>query len=1031
MRILLSVLSLSFASSLTVASAQTTRTVTGTVVEAGGEPVIGATVVVVGEPGGTTTDVDGAYAIEVPEPAAERELRFSYIGLDTRTLAVGDRARVDVDMSANAQLLEEVVVVGYGTQKRSNITGAVATVTAEEIAQSPVTRIESALQGRTAGVQVAAQSGSPGAPLTVRVRGTGTINNADPLYIVDGIPVDGIDFLNPTDIASVNVLKDAASAAIYGARGANGVVLITTKTGAQGGAGAGTVEYNGFVGFQEPWRHASLLNAREYAVIQNEARINSGLAPRPELADPSAFGEGTDWQEAVFERAPMQQHQVALRGGGEEGSIGLAASYTDQDGILGGERAGFRRYTARLTGRQRIKERLTVGSNLNFTRLKRSALSENNEFNSVLVRALNIDPVTPVRRSDGAFAYSPYFDSDIANPVNAIAQTYGVYTSNRVVGQAFAEYRPLEGLTLRTAYSVDATFGNNDVFFPSYDLSLDPTRGDAPTPERSPGGPEGNGVFRGDDTWTQWQWENVATYQRRIGERHDLTATLGTTALANRYEYAGGANSNLPSNDPADAYISNTINPITTQSAYAGAEEFSLYGYFARVNYELDERYLLSGTLRRDASSLFGLNYPAGTFPSFSAAWVASREGFWPAGAPVDFLKLRASWGQNGNNRIGVYRYSAIVNNGQNYTFDGQTDITNGAVPLRPPNPDLRWETSTQTNLGVDLGALDGRLSLTADLFEKRTSDMLYDPAILLVAGTLPPTQNIGTLTNRGVELSLGYRQRFGGPAAGLSLDVNANAAFIDTEVVSLGGADEALFTGRIQSANAAVSRTAPGSVVAGFYGYVTDGIFQSAGEVAEHATQSENTQPGDIRFRDLNGDGVVDERDQTYIGDPNPDIVYGFNADVGLRGFDLNVFLQGAHGHDIYDATVRYDFPAANRPTAVLDRWTGPGTSDSEPRVAVDDPNQNARVSDRFVHDGSYLRVRNLQLGYTLPDALAARARLRKVRVYVGVQNLYTWTPYRGLDPEIGTYRALEAGIDRGFYPQSRNWLTGLNLVF
>ena len=636
-----------------------------------------------------------------------------------------------------------------------------------------------------------------------------------------------------------------------------------------------------------------------------------------------------------------------------------------------------------------------------------------------------MDPITPVRRSDGAYAYSVYTDTDIANPVNAIEQTFNEYTVNRLVGSAYAEIQPIEGLTVRSAYSVDAAYNTQDIFFPLFNLSLDTALNDAPAAERND---INNAVVLSNFTYRNWQWENTATYQRVIDERHSLTGTVGMTALENRFDYSGGANSGLPSNDVEDAYINNTIGPIAGQTANGGAEEYSLYSYFGKVNYDLDDRYLFSASLRRDASSLFGLNYPAGLFPAFSGGWIVSREAFWPSDAPVDFLKVRASWGQNGNNRIGVYRYSAIVNAGQNYTFGVGQDITNGAVPLRPPNPDLRWEKSTQTNLGVDVDMLGGRLQFTADYFDKQTSDMLYEPQILLVAGTLPPTQNIGAMVNRGLELSSSYRQRIG---RDFEFSVSGNVSFIDTEVLSLGGEDEALLTGFVQSASASVSRTAPGSVVAGFYGYVTDGIFQDGAEIAAAAFQNERTQPGDIRFKDLNGDGVVDEEDQTYIGDPNPDIVYGLTLDLGFRGFDFNAFLQGTQGNDLYNATVRYDFATVNRPTTVLGRWTGPGTSNAEPRVSVTDPNQNARVSDRFVEDGSYLRLRNLQLGYSLPTALLDRVRLQKVRFYVGVQNAYTFTKYSGLDPEIGTYRALEAGIDRGYYPQSRNWLTGLNLVF
>lgn len=984
-----------------------------------GEPIIGATVMLAGTQQGTITDIDGSFSLPDADPQ-RAVLVLTYIGYQSMQVPVEGRSNLQLKLQPEASLLEEVVVIGYGTSKRSNISGAVSSISAEEIAESPITRVEQALQGRTAGVQVAQVSGSPGSPLTVRIRGAGTINNSDPLYIVDGVPVDGIDYLSPNDIASINVLKDAASAAIYGARGANGVVLITTRSGEK--VQQGRITYDGYTGWQQPWKMLDLMTAREYAIISNESRINAGLAPLPELQNPDLLGEGTNWQEAIFVNAPQQSHQLTLQTGGEQSNLAVSGSYFDQEGIVGGEKSGFERYTARVAGSAGIKPWLKVGSNLNFTYLQRNFLPENNEFTTPVVRALNMDPVTPIRKADGTYAYSIYSDTDITNPVNAIENTHSSWTSHRAVGSIFAEFSILKGLNLRSAYSVDATFAEQRGFNPLFDLSNDPVLGDAPAGERN----LVNSVFLGNNIWRNWQWENVLTYQPELSGDHAATFTLGTTALRNRFDFSGGSNTDLPSNDPDDAYLSNTISPIESQGAYGGADESSLLSFFGRANYDLRDRYLFTATLRVDGSSRFGANNRFGYFPSVSAAWVMSREDFWNSDA-ISFAKLRASWGRNGNDRIGNYGFTTVVNAGQNYTFGTDERITNGAVPLVPANPDLRWETTTQTDIGLDMEFWDGRLYLVTDYYIKETTDMLYAAPIPLIVGSFAPVRNVGSVRNTGWELALNLRER----AGELRFDFGANVAFISNEVVSLGEGGDPIFTGRVQSANSFVSRTAVGQPLGAFYGYVTDGIFQTTEEVRAHAFQSEGTAPGDIRFRDLNNDGIIDDQDQTYIGNPTPDLTYGFTADMEWKGFDLSLFLQGTYGNEIYNATVRYDFTYVNRPSYVLDRWTGPGTSDSEPRVNVRDPNQNARVSDRFVEDGSYLRLKNLQLGYTLPQNLTGSA-LQKVRVYASVQNLFTFTGYRGLDPEIGTFfnSPLEIGIDKGFYPQARTWLAGINIT-
>ncbi len=1015
MRTIFSVLLLSFTSTV-FAQVKITGNVT---LASTGEPAIGVSVQVIGAGIGVITDIDGNYTLVAPNE--EVELHFSYTGYTDQTIKVGSQTTIDVALLENTSQLSEVVVMGYGSQKRSSISGSVSTVSAQEIAERPILRVEQALQGRTAGVQVAQVSGSPGSPLTVRVRGVGTINNSDPLYIVDGIPVEGLDFLNPNDIETINVLKDAASSAIYGSRGANGVVLITTKGGKRNQSG--TISYDAYYGVQRPARLLDLLDAREYATLQNEAYLAAGKTPPPEFANPEVLGRGTDWQEAIFQNAPIASHQLTFAGGGERSAYTLSGNYFTQDGIVGGDKANFQRATVRLNGTHDLKPWLTIGNNLGFTWLERQGLSENNQYNSPIIRALNMDPVTPIRKADGTFAYSNYSSTDIANPVNGIEQTHNTWRSNRLVGSVFGNLKLAKGLTFRTAYSIDATFAVQRSFNPRFDLSNIPSISEGPAAEKN----LVNSVGVGNNNWRNWQLENVLTWDKTFRGRHALTLIAGTTALANRFDASGGGNTNLPSNDPKDAYISNTIDPIASQNAYQFASESSLFSWFGKANYEFDNRFLASATFRADGSSRFGKNNRFGYFPSFSAGWIASHEEFWKIKA-INFFKVRASWGQNGNDKIGDYSFTTVVYNGQNYVFGPGQTITNGSVALSAANPDLKWETSTQADIGIDAEMMAGRLGLTADYYIKKTSDMLYAAPIPLVAGTAAPIQNVATAENRGFELALNYRNF----DHAIRYTIGGNIAFVKSEVTSLGRGGEPVFSGYVQSANANASKTDVGHPIASFFGFVTDGIFQTQAEVEAAAFQSSGTAPGDIRFKDLDGNGVIDANDRTYIGNPTPRFTYGLNTDFSWKGLELNLFFQGAQGNDIYVNTIRYDFTYVNRPSSALNRWTGPGTSDTEPRVSLSDPNQNARVSDRFVEDGSYIRLKTLQLGYNLPKAWLDKVRFNKMKIYMTAQNLLTFTKYSGLDPEIGAVGgSLEIGIDRGFYPQPRTVMGGVGLTF
>lgn len=989
------------------------HTISGLITDAGGEAMIGANVMEAETSNGTITDIDGTYTLSVSSDQVN--LIISYLGMKDMDINVSSRSIIDIIMEDNTNMMDEIVVVGYGTQKRSNISGAVSVVTAEEIKSTPVLRVEQALQGRTAGVQISQNSGSPGSALTVRIRGTGTITNSDPLYVVDGIIVEGLDFLNTNDIESMSVLKDAASAAIYGARAANGVVLITTKTGSK--SNGGSISYDTYYGNQSVVNKLDLLNAREYAVISNESRVNSGLVPFVNLQDPSIFNEGTDWQEAIYNDAPIQSHNLSMNGGGEGFNVGVSGSYFLQDGIVGGEKARFKRYTARSVLGYDVKPWMSIGANIGFTNFKRNVLQENNEFTSPIIQALNMDPLTPVTKPDGTYAYSDFVDTDIRNPVNAIENTYNTYTANRVVGSVNGLIKLTKDLKFKSTYSVDATFATSDGFIPLYNLSVDSI--DAPVAEKN----LTNSVFLGHNTWKNWQWENLVMYDKTFGD-HRLGVVAGTSANYNRGEFSGGANTNLPTNNPEDALISNTVDPIGSQSAYESADEYSFFSYISKVNYEFKDRYLFTGTFRADGSSKFGSNKRFGYFPSVSMGWVINREDFFNF-EPLSLLKVRGSWGRNGNDRIGSYGFTSVVLNGQNYTFGAEENITNGAIALTISNPDLQWETVTQTNLGLDFEFWEGKLYGSADYYIKNTVDMLYNAPIPGIVGAAAPTRNIGEVQNKGIELLVNTRGEIGG----LDYEIGGNIAFSNNEVKFLGGGDPT-FSGNT-FVQGAIAKTDIGQPIASFFGYKTDGIFQTQQEVEDHAFQSTGTAPGDIRFQDLNEDGIVNADDRTYIGNPSPDFIYGMNLGLGYKGFDLSAFIQGVHGNEIFNASVRYDKVGGNRPASILERWTGPGTSNFEPKVGITDANNNNRASDRFVEDGSYLRLKNVQVGYTLPNGLLKRFDISKLRFYVSGQNLLTKTNYTGYDPEIGTRGPLEIGIDRGFYPSSRTILGGLQLTF
>lgn len=1005
--------------------------ISGTVTDENGAGLPGVTVVLKGTTKGTTTDVMGKYSLPVSD--GNGSLVFSFIGYLSQEVQINNRSTISISLKPDAKALEEVVVVGYGEQKKSVVTGAISSVKASDLDNMPVTRVEQALQGRASGLTITSSSGQPGAAATVRVRGTTTINNSDPLYVVDGVPIEGgIDYLNQADIASIEVLKDAASAAIYGARAANGVIIVSTKKGASGKM---QVNYNGYYGVQGPWRKLDLLNAREYATLYNEASVAGGGTIR--FPNPQELGEGTDWQDAVFsDNSPIQNHELSLSGGGEKSTFYSSFGYFDQEGIVAPENSQYKRFTARFNSNHKITDAITFGNNIGYTRISAVGIEPNSEWGAPLTRAINMDPLTPLIETDPSrlnaspyanqpvvrdamgrpYGISQYISSEILNPIAALLVDQRRGWSDKVVGNVYAEIEPLSGFKLRSTIGVDLAFWGDHSFSPVFYLNT--TNNNTL-----------NDYTRNSNRGLNWLWENTASYTRTIG-KHNGTILVGTSAQKNSGETQGGTKSGIPV-----AHLDNAslAFPVSTENQffYGGEYENTLSSLFGRVNYNYDERYLLTGIVRRDGSSRFGPNNKYGVFPSVSVGWVASRENFFPQNDIVNFLKVRGSYGVVGNNQIGSFRYLATVGGGRNYTigFGPNAELINGVSPNALSNPDLRWEETSQLNIGFE-STIFSDFSLTAEYYKKKTSDMLLDITIPWYVGNIGPVGNIADMENRGFEIELGYNKTLGE----FDISLGGNASYLENEVTYLGG-DKTFINGQtFGPSGEVITRIEVGKPVGFLYGLKNDGIFQNEEEVANYKNSDgqllqPNALPGDFRRVDVNGDGIINNDDRTMIGDPTPDWTYGFTASAKWRNFDLLVFGQGVAGNDVFQAIRRYDLQGANWTTEALSRWTGEGSTNEFPRLSFNDVNKNfSSSSDFYVKDGSYFRIKIIQAGYSLPENLISKIGLSKLRVYVTGNNLVTFTNYTGYDPEIG---GGSFGVDRGIYPQARSYMAGINIGF
>lgn len=1010
--------------------------VSGKVTDETGLPVPGTTVTLKGTQTASMTDIDGNYQISAPSNGT---LVFSFIGYSSLELAINGKTAVNARLSSSAEALNEVVVIGYGTQKKSVVTGAISQVKGKDLEGQPVTRIEQTLQGRTSGVYVAANAGQPGSPATVRIRGVGTMNNADPTYVVDGIIMEqsSVAFINQFDIESVEVLKDA-SASVYGTRAGNGVILITTKKGKSGKI---TVSYNGFSGFSEASRKLGLLNATQYATLINEREVNDGRAIV--YNDPASLGRGTDWQNVIFQNAFRESHDVNISGGNDVSRFYGSFSLVDQEGIVLPSISRYQRKTIRLNSEHKLTKYITFGQTATYSHEKNLGVGNtNSEFGGPLSSAINLDPITPLVETNPAviadpingyqqngvftnaqgfpYGISPRVTNEMANPLAYQASRLGNYGyADNLVGTAFVEVAPIDGLKVRSTVVGKLAYYGSQSFTPEYYFNNGP-----------PGNNDINSLNKVSNSNLYWSVENTASYTKRF-DKHNLSVLLGQGAYVQEGERGQSTTyKDLPIDSWQDASFNFPIpdaNKFT--NAYQGADK-KTSSLFARLTYDFNERYLLQAFIRRDGSTQFGANHKFGNFPSISAGWVASKEAFWPENKVVTQLKFRGSYGVSGNDQILGFLYASIINGGYNYTFGNSGTIVPGSTITNPPNPDLKWEETTKRNVAADI-TLFRDLNLTIDLWNSKTTGILKTLPIPGYVGLSEPTANLGEVENKGIDFELSYRRKIGEVTVG----VNGNISFFKNNVNNISPALDYYSSATVQSLVGEVQRVAVGHSIGTFYGYHEMGVFQNQAQInayvgADGTPIQPNAVPGDFIWKDVNGDGQITTDDREYLGKSLPSYTYGFGFSLEYKNFDFNVLTQGAAGNKIFNALRRLELSDANWQSNALNRWTGEGTSNDYPRLTKDDPNGNfSRSSNFYLENGDYWRIKTMQLGYSIPTDVIGKAGLTRARIYVMGENLFTFTKYTGYDPEIGGGNS--GGIDRGFYPQARSYMVGVNLQF
>ena len=1043
------------------AAAQTT--ITGTVLDETGEPLIGATVQEKGNTmNGTATDIDGRFTLKVKSDKST--LLISYVGMDSMEFPLKGQTDVTITMKENSELLNEVVVVGYGTQKKSDITGSVASISEKQMKQTIVTNADQMLQGKVAGVQVTQNSGAPGGATSVRIRGASSLNSSnEPLYVIDGVPmsgtnsVQGFDWMGgsngqttvnplaaiaPSDIVSIDVLKDASACAIYGAAGANGVVLVTTR---RGSAGHTNVTYDGYVAWQQVAKRLDMMDLREYAVYQ-QSLLNEGVLSKNNFdetfSDISLRGRGTDWQDEIFRTAFMQNHQVSVNGGNDKTVYAMSAGWMKQDGTIIG--SDFTRFNSRFNLDNNLTNWLKIGGALAYTRTDET-ITRNDGSDGVIMQAMTMQPQVPVRDFEGNWAGPNTVNgASTWNPVALALMTNNTLLRQKINGNFYVSADFLKHFTFRAEYAFDASQNQNKSFIPRYKFGL--VSNDI------------NQMMQREDHNWFWMQKDYITYHQIFADKHDVTAMVGFEVSKGSWNGTMIIKNNFSSDN---IHIMGEDGDFVKNQGWADAN--SSASYFGRVNYAFDNRYLLTATLRRDGSSKFGANNKWGTFPSVALAWRLVQEKWLQDVNWISNLKLRLGYGKVGNSNISTYLYGSAL----------QTIVTpmgTAYIPANLSNPNLKWEASEQWNVGLDFAAFSNRLEVTVDAYHKQTQDLLMQTFVPSHIGSNSwgeintPWANIGKTRNIGVDLQINARPVVTKDFlwnSSLSLSHNRN------KIVALNDDSQRIY-GNVDwySQFQTVTMFAVGQPMGVFYGYETEGLFKNQADIVGHATQTGGNVPyankidktsgawiGDLKFKDQNGDGVINEADQKVIGDPNPDFTFGFTNTFSWKNFELNVGLTGQVGGDILN-WARYRTEGLNsiwdnQAVSVLHRAQtqkiDPDGSDhisnlelapghhGIPRFSNLDSNGNNRMSDRWLEDASYLRIQNIALSYNLPETWAKKVFLQNARIYFNVQNVYTFTKYSGYDPEIGAFNqsSLLQNIDRGRYPTPRTYTVGLNLTF
>ena len=991
--------------------AQQQQTVKGIVKGPDGLPVIAANISQKGTNNATITDLYGNFTLNIT--GQHPVLVISYIGYVTTEVNVSGRAFIEVVLQEDVEALDEVVVVGYGTMRKKDVTGAVSSVRTEDITKNATSNVMQAIAGKMSGVQVVQNSGTPGGDVSILIRGVGTINDASPLYVIDGVPVSGgMWYLNPNDVESIDVLKDASATAIYGSRGANGVVMVTTKQAQEGHT---EINFDYSYGIQHTAKTYDMLNASQYAALHNEMRTNAGpeYSLNPAFSDPESLGTGTDWMDAIFRTAPMQKVNLSMLGGNQKISHATSLGYYTQDGIM--KNSSYNRLSLQSNISSKIVSNVTVRANVNLSAENRRT----QPVSTVIQNAMRILPSIPIQDENGEYAGptgNAEWNGNALNPVAIINEQNYRMKGFRMLSNISLEWEIVKGLKFKTTGGAELGYDYNNSYIPKYKWGMNESK---------------NTMQTVSSAYEQlYLWDNTLNYDKSFG-KHRINAMVGTSYQEYKKESVSASGSGRASE------LTTELDNATKATDVGGNSlRWALMSYMARLHYSYDDRYLVTATFRADGSSKFGKDNRFGYFPSFAAAWNIGNESFMQSVKPISQLKLRAGYGQTGNQNIGAYAFADKLSVNGVYNFGSQRGFESNLVNLIYPyllsNPSVKWEAVEQYNVGVDIGFLKNRIVANLDFYVKNTRDMLTKKPVPQTSGTSleqadwPPV-NIGKVLNRGFEFTINTKNFVGE----FKWETNLNMSFNHNEVVSIGGPE--ILNG--------VSLIREGQPINSFYGYKLGGVYQTLDEVftgpvmenraADKASHNpyKNTSPGDMWFVDVDGNGEINDLDRTVIGNPSPDCIFGFNNTFSYKNFDLSIFFQGALGNQVWNG-VRASHESMNSTynqlASTLERWTGEGTSSSMPRAIYADPNNNSRASTRWLENGSYAKLKNLTFGYTLPENWTNRAKVKALRLYVSFDNLCTITNYSGLDPEVGL-----SGLDYGVYPSARTYMFGVSVKF